>query len=355
MGSQNIRLSTICCSDRRMDILDTNCMLDTPINKYEIVCEECKFPNIDKIPEPYYIAKNRNFSGIEIIEADLGNLFISDRLKQVFDILLPNQCSYRKTFVEGSTITTKWWLAIPNNLVLNGEVKKSVKRCINCNQPLYAHPGSQYEFWENDIENSFDIIKSINWYSTDDKDWKKSWIGRDLFLSVRLISLLKKIGAKGIYQNAFSKYKQLTKTEKLWVELSLSNISMLKNNIKNEVTIEAINNFKTAFSIVEVSNLKVEYFEKKFKIIVNEITKSICNIKKGQQINIGFESPFVIEKIENWKSTKTKTKLIAFAFDNFGNSLLFDPKDKNCSLYYYDHETMIYDLVQSSILNLTDE
>ena len=66
LDTQSIRLSSITSSDRRMDIVDTNRMLDTPINKYEISCKVCHFPNIDKTPEPYFIAKNRNFSGIEI-------------------------------------------------------------------------------------------------------------------------------------------------------------------------------------------------------------------------------------------------------------------------------------------------
>jgi hypothetical protein len=337
-----------------MDIVDTNTMLDTPINKYEISCKVCHFPNIDKTPQPYFIAKNRNFSGIEIMEADLGNLFVSDRLKQIFETLFPNLCNYRKTFIEGTTITTKWWLAIPNNLVVSGEVKENIERCKVCNEPLYAHPGSQYKFWTQDFEASFDIVKSKNWLSTDDKDWEKSWIGRDTFLSVRLIFLLKKISAKGIYQYAFSKFKQLTKTEKLWIEQSLVNIGELKDNTKNEITREGIDKFRHFYSITGDTHLKAELFEKKFKISVNEITNNICNIKKGIEINIGFDSPFVIEQVENWELTKTKHKLIAFAFDNFGNHLLFDPKDKNCPIYFFDHETMIYDLVHSSILNLTD-
>jgi hypothetical protein len=335
-----------------MDILDNHSLLDTPVNKYEISCLVCSFPLIDKTPEPYLIAKNRNFSGVEIMLADLGNLFISDRLKQIFEILFSNQCSYQKAFIQETTISTKWWLAIPINLVVNGEVKPKVKRCNACNEPLYAHPGSQYKFWNEDIEAEFDLIKSKNWHSTDDKDWKRSWIGRDILISVRLISLLKKLGAKGIYQLASSKYKKLTKEEKNWVENSILKVGDLKTASNFEVTKKSIDKFAKHFSITKITSSANDDFEKKFKIQTNEIIEIICNIKSGTTIDAGFDSPFVVGQFENWHSTKSKPKLIAFAFDEFGNELLFEPKDKNCSVYYFDHETMIYDLVNSSIVNI---
>lgn len=352
--TESIRLSSITCSDKRMDIVDTNRILDTPINKYEESCKECHFPNIDKTPEPYYIAKGRDFSGIEIMEADLGNLFVSNRLKKVLEILFPNQFNFQKTFIQNTSITTKWWLAIPINKVISGEVKEDVNRCKVCNQPLHAHPGTQYKFWIRDFEAPFDIIKAKNWYSMDENDWTKWWIGRDVFLSVRLISFLKRISAKGIYQYAFSKFKQLTKTEKVWIEQALSNIGELKNKVNLEITNESIENFKDLFSIKDNRPSLVKEFERKFKINASELATIICNVKSGTTINIGFDAPFTVEQIEAWEQTKTKKNLISFAFDDFGNSLLFDPKEKACPIYYFDHETMVYDLVQETILNLTN-
>jgi hypothetical protein len=352
--TSKIRLYLIVCSDRRMDIVDINYTSDTPINKYEINCDVCHFPNIDKTPYPYFIVKGRDFSGIEITKADLGNLFVSNRLKKIFEILFPEQCEYKRTFIAQTDIPTKWWLAVPNNTIISGEVKDDVKRCEKCNQPLHAHPGSQYKFWIHDFESSFDIIKSENWHSVAEHDWKETWIGRDIYLSVRLIFLLKKNSAKGIYQYAFSEFKKLTKAEKDWIEQAIEKIGDLKSNTKTEVTKEAIEKFKRFYSIISESDLKSTKFEMKFKISVNEIVKNICNIEYGTEINIGFDTPFVVEQIENWKSTNTKPKLIAFAFDEFGNDLRFNPKDKNCPLYFYDHEIMIYDLIQESILNLTE-
>ena len=165
---------------------------------------------------------------------------------------------------------------------------------------------------------------------------------------------MKKISAKGIEQtNPSSSFKKLTQTEKDWIEQAVEKIGELCQNTKKEITQETIEKFKRFYSIT-VSIDTLAQFEKKFKINANEIVKNICNIKCGAEINIGFESPFIVEQIENWKATRTKAKLIAFAFDEFGNYLLFNPKDKNCPLYLYDHETMLYDLIQESILNLAE-
>ncbi len=288
------------------------------------------------------------------MEADLGNLFLSNRVKKIFEILFPDQCTYKKTFIYQSQISTKWWLAIPKNIVVNGEVVRKVKRCKACNEPLYAHPGTQFDMWLHEAEAPFDIAKSKNWHSRDENDWRKSWISRDSFLSLRLISLLKKIGAKGIYKSSiseFSKFKQLIKAEKIWVENALDKIGILKDIPNQEISGEDIEKFKFAYSINN-SDLEVLRFEKKFKITANEIVRNICNIKSGTEINLGFDAPFVVEEIGNWKMTETKFKLIAFAFDDYGNYLLFSPMDKSCPVYFYDHETMLYDLIQSSIIKL---
>lgn len=347
------RLSAITCSDRRMDIVDTNYLLDTPINTYNIKCASCKFPDIDTIPNPYYLAKNRIFSGVEIMEADLGNLLISIRLKKIFEILFPGTCVFKKTFIQTTKISTNWWLAIPNRTIISGEADETVLRCKKCNQPLYAHPGSQYKFWIHDFEGEYDIVKSENWFSTDDKDWKKSWIGRDVFLSVRLISLLKKISAKGIYQQLGSKYKGLTKSEKQWVEEALNKIDSLGINIiKKEVTSDELNKLRLFLKIEELNTDNISLFEKKFNCQASDIVKILCSITEPILINAEINNEYKILGIKDWELLKSSKNLINFAFDDFGNSLQFDLKDKVCPIYHYDHETMTSELTHSCIIEM---
>lgn len=347
-----IRAASICSSDRRMDIIDTHTLLDTPINKYKIKCDACEFPDIDSTPNPYFLAKGRDFSGIEIVEADLGNLLVSSRVKQIFEILFPDNCQFQKTYIQDSQIATKWWLAIPKTLIVSGEVFDYVKKCKVCNEPLAAHPGSQYKFRIQDFESSRDIIKSKNWCSIDELDWKKSWIGREIFLSVRLISLLRKISAKGIYQVMNSKYKSLTKDEKLWVEEALEKIGKLKEaNVQKVITTKDISRLMGYLNIGSIVTSQVNNFEKKIKINAPELLKVLICAPANTKIKVA-DSEFTVLSYQNWEIIKEKKKLLQFADDDYGNNLLLDLKEKLLPIYFYDHETMIYELMYSSILDI---
>lgn len=353
-STKKIRLSSIAGSDRMMDVIGTNYLLDTPINKYKIKCDVCKFPDIDTILSPYYLAKNRVFSGIEITEADLGNLLVSDRVKQIFEILVPSSCIFKKTYIQGTSISTGWWLAAPKNTIVSGNVKSKVVRCKKCNEPLHAHPGSQYKFWIMDFEGHSDIIKSKNWHSIDEQDWKKSWIGRDIFLSVRLISLLKTVSAKGVYQDPYSKYGTLTKAEKKWVKDSVTQLGSLALVKRKNTTTDDVIKLMTFLKLKNIDIEKTRRFEKKFKMKPSELAKAICSHKGNIKINIGSGQFCKIANLKDWQPLKSRKNLIHFAFDEFGNSLLMDAKHRLCPLYYYDHETMAYELIYSSILDITN-
>ncbi|MBB5620391.1 hypothetical protein HDE69_001440 [Pedobacter cryoconitis] len=349
--SEEIRLSEVTCSDRRMDILDTEQSLDTPVNSYVVKCGFCSFPDMDIIPDPYYLY--RVFSGIEIMIADLGNLLVSDRVKKVLEVLFPGVCTFNNTFILGTRVSTGWWLAIPVNMILSGEVNDEVPRCGICNEPLHAHPGSQYKFWNTDFAGEYDIVKAENWYGVDEFDWKKSWISRAVFLSVRLISLLKRISAKGIHQQSFSKYKGLTKGEKDWVEKAIVKIgSLARFEHRADVTADDLIRVRRFFNVKVLNEDRINSFQKKFMVKASELVKIICSIDQSVLINTGFREEFSVEEIQNWQSPDGCGKLTGFAFDSIGNCLFFDPKDKLCPLYHYDHETMIYELIHSTIIDI---
>ena len=82
------------------------------------------------------------------------------------------------------------------------------------------------------MESDFDILKSKNWHSTDEKDWKISWINRDVLFSKRLIELVKKLKAKGITETMYTE-KKANKEDKEWVQISFE---MLPNNLKIPIT-----------------------------------------------------------------------------------------------------------------------
>jgi hypothetical protein len=338
-----------------MDILDGLRLMDTPVNKYKIKCENCKFPDIDNAPTPYLLAKRRIFTGIEIIEADLGNLLVSDRVKRVFEILFPNVCNYQRAFIEDSNTTTNWWLAVPTNTILSGEVKETVLRCRECNQPLYANPGSQYKYWVQDLVSDYDIVKSTNWHSISESDWKETWIAKDVYLSLRLVSLLKKISAKGIYKQMGSKFNGLAKIEKTWIEESLTKIGALKTeSSRKELTADDIVKIRTTLQVEKIRDDKIKDFEKKYKRKASELIQVLCSVNKDIELDLGNSERFVVGEMESWEFIPSNKKLVSFARDHFGNSLHFDMTNKLCPIYHYDHETMTFDQVHGSIMDLVD-
>jgi hypothetical protein len=144
--------------DDSMDCNTKRYCYDSPINKYDIKCKLCEFPDIDTPPEPYFIRKKFTYSNLEIFKADLGNLLLSDRMKNIFSILFIDQLEYKPVYIENSNIKTKWWLGIIKNSVITAEIKDEIPKCKKCNEPLHWHPGSQSKYWLRELESDFDIL-----------------------------------------------------------------------------------------------------------------------------------------------------------------------------------------------------
>lgn len=347
-----MRVSIVCSSDELMDIRDTNRLHEAPVNEYRIRCNYCLFPDIEEVPQPYYLMKNRIYSGIEVFEADLGNLLVSSRIKAIIERLFPCQCTFYKTYIEGENITTKWWLAAVNNKVVSGEVKDDVPRCEFCGQPLHAHPGTQYKYWHHDMEVNFDIVKSENWHTMSIESRDEHWLSRDLFLSVRFIGLLKKLKAKGIFQYFYSKNKKLLPEEKQWIDHALYLLDEgLRLPKAENITLDDIDWLKESINKYCGCLNNSESFRTRFKTKPNQLIDVLLNIQRD--IILDEEAGIKIVPFQDWETNHNnskKNKLISFCFDDYGNSWSFNPKDKNLAVYYYNHEYDEYDLVYSTII-----
>lgn len=345
-NKNKVRVTDISTSDRMMDVLDGNQLLDTPVNQYPIKCKTCSFPDINRVPEPYYLSKRRIFTGIEIITADLGNLLVSPRVKAIIELLLPGTCTFYKTFVKETKKKTDWYLAVPKHMALTGEVKDKVKRCSKCGEPLYAHPGSQYKYWTHEFDSFYDIVKSSNWHSIDEKDWKKSWIDRDVYLSVRFLKLLNKIKVKRIYQQQGSTAKPTSEDEK-WIEASIARLGKLsrlkdaKPN-KNDATY-----LKKRLGVSLLNKKKGEDFFKKHAVSFNEQVMVLLAVTKDITFRSG-EDEITIRPPRFWEINKKK-KLVAFAFNYYGDHWAFDMNKQGCPVFFYDHEVLFYEEQFSSI------
>jgi hypothetical protein len=203
-------------SDDRMDCRD---MFYDPLNPLPPKCSKCRFPDLEHVPQPYYLVKSHTMSPNEMACAENGNFFVRDRVRRVLEMLAPSQCDFFATCYKGSSEQTPWFLAVPTHQVLTATVKSSIPRCDLCGQPRSAHPGSQYSEWIWNHQSEYDLLKSSTWGSSE-KGWDQ-WISRHRFMSIRLFQLLKKIKARGLDESTCAKPVSPDREEADWIREKL--------------------------------------------------------------------------------------------------------------------------------------
>jgi hypothetical protein len=212
-----MRCVQITGSDDRMDCRE---MFYDPLNPLPRKCATCGFPDLDHVPQPYFLVKSRTLTPNELALAENGSFFVRQRVRRVLEVLAPGQCSYFPTCYKGTSQETPWLLAVPSHQVVTGKVKASIPRCKACGEPRSAHPGTQWSehlFIYGDWD--YDVLKSATWASSE-RGWDQ-WVSRDLFLSVRLFQLLRKIQAKGFYELGGEEPTPPDKEESEWIKEKL--------------------------------------------------------------------------------------------------------------------------------------
>jgi SMI1 / KNR4 family (SUKH-1) len=223
-----MRCVHISTSNDRMDCRD---MFYDPINPLPPKCSKCGFPDLDHVPQPYFLVKSRTMSPNELAGAENGNFFIRERVRRIFELLVPGLCTYFPTCYKGTSDETPWLLAVPKYQVPTAKVSPDIRRCDLCGEPRSAHPGSQWtdsllrayprkDGWSCALDH--DILKSATWGSSE-RGWAQ-WISRDLYMSVRLLNLLKKIKAKGFYEATCQKTTSPDKDESAWLKEKLQKL-----------------------------------------------------------------------------------------------------------------------------------
>lgn len=134
---------------------------------------------------------------------------------------------------------------------------------------------------------------------------------------------------------------------------SIEKIGNLANvNTPKEPTRNQIEQFLNINGVSKIIPQKVNVFEKKFKMKTSGALQYLSSIDKTTKVKILGNLDFEILNSNDWELWKDSKKLIKFAEDKFGNYLCFDPKEKHYAVYYFDHETMIYDLIFENIYEL---
>lgn len=129
-------------SDKRMDQRGN---FNLSVNPLPTKCRLCTFPDLDFVPQPYFLAKGIKDPN-EIALAEMGNLFVRDRTRKILEAVAPGQCRYYPTHDLKTKVEAPWFLAVPCTLVRTAAVKESVPRCPECGEAKVAHPGSHYEY-----------------------------------------------------------------------------------------------------------------------------------------------------------------------------------------------------------------
>lgn len=203
-------------SDDRLDCQD---MFYDPLNPLPPKCPSCKFPDLDYVPQPYYLVKSRTMTPNEMALAENGNLLVRERIRRVFEALAPGECAFYPTCYKGTSTETPWLLAVPTNQVVTATVDPAIPRCPNCGEPRSAHPGTQFKQWLWNRESEKHIVQGSTWGSSE-LGWDQ-WIDRDLYMSVRLFLLLKKIKAAGLNEATCQKLTSANKEEAAWIKEKL--------------------------------------------------------------------------------------------------------------------------------------
>lgn len=221
-------------SDDRFDCSDG---FDGPLNKLPAKCITCGFPDLDHITHPYFVVKSRTQTPNEAALAELGNLFVRDRVRKVLELVAPGQCQFWPTMFKGTQELTPWWLTVPVQLVKTATVKAQIRRCQTCNEPRSAHPGTQYDQWLWNRHSEYELLKASTWGSSGD-GWNL-WMCRDVFMSVRLFYLLQKLKVKGLYETTCGKRTTANAEELAWICQQLKRIEQASISLHPAGTLSA--------------------------------------------------------------------------------------------------------------------
>lgn len=192
----------------RLDCRNMECDI---VNPLPVICAACGHCDLDHVPQPYALVKSKTLAPNEVELAHAGNLLVRDRIKQVLELVAPGQCKFYPTVYQKTSDITPWHLAVPQHQVEAATLGGPLRFCNHCGQPADVHPGTHYrdihfgyvypnrkksDRYTN--ESKYDILKTSTWYSSGPRAYPES--SRNLYLSVRLLNLLKSIQVAMIEQ-----------------------------------------------------------------------------------------------------------------------------------------------------------
>jgi hypothetical protein len=342
-------------------------MYERPINALPEVCASCGFPDIEYVPQPYLIRRTAAISGNELAMAEQGNFFVRERARRILEVVADSACRFFPTCYLKDNTVTPWQLAVPAYKVTSGKVKQSIPTCSKCGQPLSSHPGSQYDFCHQKVDMPYEIAKSANWISLGEND--REGMGRELFFSVRLYTLLKKLKVKGLFEaQAYGELpSKPSQSDQEWIEQQSAVIQSLGIPLHSVGTVPKEDSkwlkefISQHLSINAPSPSDVAKSERRNRV---HLPKSYTDFITGTgpctfaQID-GQEksrihilplgqldySNFRLGQVESPDDDEPKIDGVAFAANDFGDYYCFDVKKgaNEYEIFFYNHECMFFE------------
>jgi len=173
------------------------------LNPLPVACPTCKRVDLDFVPSPYVLGKKIE-SPVDFAPAVAGNLLVRESMKRVLDVVAPGSCKFYPTIHRKTKQPTPWSLAVLQHTETTSE--PSAKKCSKCREPLEW--SDVMEATSNPI-SKHEIFKARNWWGDGDR--------RDLYFSVRLETLVKKLRLRGMVRYVDCKQTPTPEDVK-WVE-----------------------------------------------------------------------------------------------------------------------------------------
>ena len=171
------------------------------LNPLPIACPACKRYDLDHVRSPYVLGRKVE-SPVDCAPAIAGNLLVRESMKRVLELCAPQTCKFYRTIHRKSKQPTPWMLAVPQHSQVTSELGK---KCPTCGEPLN---------WNDVVEKSsnplskHEVFKAHNWWGG---------VTRNIYFSVRLETLVKKLGLRGMVRSYDCRNTPTTEDLK-WVE-----------------------------------------------------------------------------------------------------------------------------------------
>ena len=178
----------------------------TPLNVLPVLCPKCERVDTSVVPSPYAVSK-RIESPVDMAPAATGNLLVRESMKRVLELAAPGACKFYPTIHSKTRQATPWFLAAPQHSQVTAP--PTGKKCAKCGGP---------QKWDVTEETASpvsknEIFKAEHGFGAD----------RELYFSLRLETLVTKLGLRGMVR--YANCKQVPTPEDVaWVEDKLKQL-----------------------------------------------------------------------------------------------------------------------------------